>query len=112
MKIRLVQLRVITRQTTELVVFSPGVTFIHGPVGTGKSTTARLIDFCFGGQLERTPAVQMEFVAAQMSAQVGSYAVQFERAATDGSSVRVTWAPSTRRSMRGRCRLSGSPSST
>jgi replication-associated recombination protein RarA len=91
MKIRLERLKVITRQTTEVVTFSQDVTFIHGPVGTGKSTVARLIDFCFGGRLERTPAVQKEFVSVQLSAVIANCAVRFERAAGDSSNVRVTW---------------------
>lgn len=92
MKIRLRQLKVRTRQTTELVELSPVVTFFHGPVSTGKSTIARLIDYCLGGALERTPAIRQEFVAAELLATVGSFEVQFERGANEGSSVRVTWS--------------------
>jgi DNA repair exonuclease SbcCD ATPase subunit len=91
-KIELVQLKVRTSQSTEVVHFSPTVTFIHGPVGTGKSTVARLIDYCFGGRLERTPAIQQEFVAAELVATVGQFTAQFERGAHDTGSVRVTWS--------------------
>ena len=35
-------------------------------MGAGKSTIARLIDFCLGGKLEYTPALQQEFVAASL----------------------------------------------
>ena len=68
------------------------MTFLYGPVGTGKSTVARLIDYCLGGDLERTPAIQQEFVAAQLSVELGDYACKLERAATDTQSVRASWS--------------------
>jgi DNA repair exonuclease SbcCD ATPase subunit len=91
-KIALLQLTVTTKQTTERVPFAPTVSFIHGPVGTGKSTVARLVDYCLGGSLERTPAIQQEFVSAELTASLGQYTVQFERGLHDVSSVRVTWS--------------------
>lgn len=92
MNIQLMHLKVRTRQTTELVAFSPIVSFFHGPVSTGKSTIARLIDYCVGGSLERTPAIRQEFVACELLATIGVFQVQFERGAKEASSVRVTWS--------------------
>lgn len=92
MKIQLRQLKVRTRQTTELVDFSPVVSFFHGPVSTGKSTIARLVDYCFGGDLEQTPAIRQEFVASELLADIGVFQVQLERGAHDTSNVRVTWS--------------------
>ena len=92
MKIRLLHLIVRTRRTSERIEFSEIVTFLHGPVGTGKSTVARLVDYCLGGELERTPAIQQEFVATQLSLVLGDCACTFERAADDTQSVRVTWS--------------------
>ena len=86
------RLVVTTRRQREVVDFSPTVTFIYGPVGTGKSTVARLIDYCLGGTLERTPAVQEEFVAATLSVDLGKDSCQLERAATDTQAVRVSWS--------------------
>ncbi len=41
--------------------------FFHGEMGTGKSTIARLIDYCMGSRtLEMTPALQTEFVSATL----------------------------------------------
>jgi len=94
MMVRLKQLLITTRQTTEQLGFSGSVTFLYGPVGTGKSTVARLLDYCFGGELERTPAIQQEFVAAQLSVTLGDYSCRLERASTDSQSVRVTWSRS------------------
>jgi rubrerythrin len=50
-----------------------------------------MVDYCLGGGLERTPAIQQEFVAADLAAQFGRYTVLFERGAEDSTSVRVTW---------------------
>lgn len=91
MNIRLIQLVVRTRQTTEEIHFSDTVTFLYGPVGTGKSTVARLVDYCFGGDLERTPAIQREFISVVLRAKLGKYECTFERGAEDTQSIRVTW---------------------
>jgi rubrerythrin len=92
MKIRLRHLVVRTRRTTEQISFSDVVTFLHGPVSTGKSTVARLVDYCLGGDLERTPAIQQEFVAVELMLSLGDYDCRMERAANDTESVRVTWS--------------------
>lgn len=92
MNIRLNKIIITTRKTTEIVELSSTVTFLYGPVGTGKSTVARLIDYCFGGDLERTPAVQKEFVSVQLSADIGAHSCTFERSATDTHAVRVSWS--------------------
>jgi uncharacterized Zn finger protein (UPF0148 family) len=89
---RLRQLLITTRQTTEVLDFAASVTFLFGPVGTGKSTVARLIDYCLGGDLERTPAIQQEFVAAQLVIELGDYSCKLERASTDAQAVRVSWS--------------------
>ena len=91
MTIRLRSLVVRTRKSRETVEFATTVTVLHGPVGTGKSTVARLIDYCLGGSLERTPAIQQEFLAAELSLYLGEYDCVIERAAIDAGSVRVTW---------------------
>lgn len=92
MKIQLRHLIVRTRRTTEHIEFSETVTFIHGPVGKGKSTVARLIDYCLGGDLERTPAVQQEFVSAKLYLVLGDYECTIERSADDTLGMRVTWS--------------------
>lgn len=92
MNIRLTRLVLRTRRTTEEICFSETVTFLYGPVGTGKSTVARLVDYCFGGHLERTPAIQKEFVAVTLGARLGEYECTLERGADDTQAVRVSWA--------------------
>ena len=54
------------KQSHERIEF--GVfTYFHGKIGAGKSTIARLIDYCFGGDVEMTPAMQSEFVDVTLS---------------------------------------------
>lgn len=91
MNLRLTRLEVKTRRTTEEIAFSESVTFLYGPVGTGKSTVVRLIDYCFGGELERTPAIRSEFVSVVLWARLGGNECAFERGAEDTQAVRVTW---------------------
>jgi rubrerythrin len=92
MKMQLQYLLVHTRRTVEQIPFSEVVTFFHGPVSTGKSTVARLVDYCLGGTLERTPAIQQEFVSAELSIRLGNYDSRIERSEDDNQSVRVTWS--------------------
>lgn len=92
MKIQLISLTVRTKRSIERIDFSKGVTFLHGPIGKGKSTVARLIDYCLGGDLERTPAIQKEFLAAELSATLGDFECILERTSEDTQSVRVTWS--------------------
>ena len=53
---------------------------------------ARLIDYCLKGDLERTPALQQEFIAAELALSLGRYECMLERGADDNQSVRVTWS--------------------
>lgn len=92
MKIQLRYLVLRTKRTTEQINFSEVVTFLHGPVSTGKSTVARLVDYCMGGELERTPAIQSEFVAAELSLALGDFNCTLERASEDTQYIRVTWS--------------------
>jgi septal ring factor EnvC (AmiA/AmiB activator) len=90
-RFQLRELLVVTTESQERIEFAPDVTFLHGPISTGKSTTVRLVDYCLGGRLEETPAVQNAFVAAALLAEVGDAAVRFERSSSDAGHVRVTW---------------------
>ncbi len=92
MNIRLKNLVLHTRKTVERIEFSPSVTFIHGPIGKGKSTVARLVDYCLGGKLERTPAIRHEFVAAELSLVLGCHDCLIERGSEDTQGVRLTWS--------------------
>ena len=92
MKIQLRHLIVRTRRTIETISFSESVTFLHGPMSTGKSTVARLVDYCLGGDLEKTTALKQEFIAAELALVLGRYECTIERGADDTQSVRLTWS--------------------
>jgi predicted nuclease with TOPRIM domain len=91
MKLRLHTLILQCRQSRETITFARQVTFFHGQVASGKSSVARLIDFCFGGNVERTPAIRQELLSVQLSATLGANEVIFYRALDDTSSVQVSW---------------------
>ena len=62
-------------------------------MGAGKSTIARLIDFCLGGDLgeaEMTPALQVEFVSTSLSLTVEGSPLILERNA-GANFVRAQW---------------------
>jgi Protein of unknown function (DUF3732). len=94
MKINLDRLVIHTKRTVENIDLSHAVTFFHGPVSTGKSTIARLIDFCLGGDLEKTPAIQKEFISTELVLLLGNYKCRIERALDDNQSIRVSWTNS------------------
>lgn len=90
MKIRVHTLKLLCRQSEEVLNFSRNITFIHGTLSLGKSTVVRLIDFCLGGDLELTTAIQREFLAAAMTLDVNDREVLIERSKGEGF-VRVSW---------------------
>ncbi len=92
MKIHLRHLDLLTKLSLERIDFSSGITYIHGPIGKGKSTVARLVDYCLGGGLERTPALQSEFISCTLSIVLGVHNCLIERGAEDTQNVRVTWS--------------------
>ncbi len=79
------------RESVEQVSFSKQVTFIHGPVGTGKSSVANLVDYCMGGSLTKTPALSLELISAHLYMEISGNDVLLERELANDNSVRVTW---------------------
>ena len=59
------QLTLNCKKERDTLVFTQ-FNYFYGQMGAGKSTIARLIDFCLGGKLEYTPALQQEFVSATL----------------------------------------------
>jgi hypothetical protein len=59
------QLTVNCKKERDILPFTQ-FNYYYGQMGAGKSTIARLIDFCLAGKLEYTPALQQEFVAATL----------------------------------------------
>jgi hypothetical protein len=69
MKFFLKELVVGCKREKEVISFSE-FNYFYGQMGSGKSTIARLIDFCLGGDIELTPALQSEFVYAALTLEI------------------------------------------
>lgn len=69
MKIVLKFLQLHFRKSVETIEFER-VNFFWGKIGAGKSSIARLIDYCLGADINLTPALQLEFVQAVLSLEV------------------------------------------
>jgi len=78
MKVRLSELFISCHKYQETVPLSM-FSYFYGKMGAGKSSIARLIDYCLGGDLELTPALQSEFVGATLTLQVDGNEVTLER---------------------------------
>lgn len=69
MKIVLNFLQLHFRKSVEIIEFER-VNFFWGKIGAGKSSIARLVDYCLGADINLTPALQLEFVQAVLSLEV------------------------------------------
>jgi len=72
MNIRLIDIVMAFKEAHERIDFVD-FNYFYGQMGAGKSTIARLIDFCLGGDLgdtEMTPALQTQFVSSSLSLKV------------------------------------------
>ena len=76
------------------ITFSPQISVFHGQISAGKSTIVRLIDYCLGGSLERTPAVNQELIAVDLYVNFGLTRVVFSREIEELNRVQVTWTES------------------
>lgn len=81
MKFLIHELYIVFTKSRETIKFTD-FTYFYGPMGAGKSTIARLVDFCLGGSLgekEMTPALQSEFVSASLSLNIGGTDLELRR---------------------------------
>lgn len=69
MKLILTALRLQFSRSQEVISLGH-VTFFYGKIGAGKSSIARLIDYCLGADIRLTPALQQEFVEAALQLEV------------------------------------------
>jgi len=91
MKIKFQKLVLLCKKSEEVIHSSTQITYFHGQISAGKSSIVRLIDYCLGGDLEKTPALSQEMVSVQLFAIIGTNTVLFERSINDTTSVQVTW---------------------
>lgn len=88
MKIKLKKLHLKFRRASEVIEF-PHVSYFFGPIGSGKSSIARLIDFCFGASVEWTPVLQQELVTASLELSLADTSVTVHRTRDSGMVVAV-----------------------
>ena len=89
MKFNLVSLGLSLRRADEQIEFSE-LSYFWGQMGAGKSSIARLVDFCLGGTIQLSPALQAEFVSATLTLELERATVSIERA-RDAADVFVSW---------------------
>lgn len=90
MRLRLEQLELTCKKSVERIHFTE-FNYFYGEMGAGKSTIARLVDYCLGSkQLVMTPALQSEFVSVALELQIGETALRLDRERESGQLV-VTW---------------------
>lgn len=85
MKIKLHKLILKTKKADYEIPFSNSISYFYGKIGAGKSTIPRLIDFCLGGDLKETPAMQQEFVSVSLELNIGKYSVKLDRSKGENS---------------------------
>jgi hypothetical protein len=85
------KLELVCRRSTEIIPFGD-FSYFYGEIGSGKSTIARLIDYCFGGSLVETPAIQSEFISATLYLLVEGNAVQLTRD-SHSNQIEAVWGP-------------------
>jgi hypothetical protein len=91
MRIKFNRLVLNCRQSVEEIDLSAHISFFDGKISAGKSSIVRLIDFCFGGGLERTPAITLELVSVSLHCQIEDFQVVLDREAKGSNQVQVMW---------------------
>lgn len=89
MKVALKSMRLHFRRSVEVIDFGQ-VNFFWGKIGAGKSSIARLIDYCLGADIQLTPALQLEFNSADLSMEVEGRMLTIYRE-RESSNVIATW---------------------
>lgn len=78
MKFKLESLTLTLKRGEQHVPFTD-VSYFWGQMGAGKTSIARLVDYCLGGDIELTPALQVEFVSATLRLTLAAGTITLER---------------------------------
>lgn len=67
------------------------LSYFWGQMGAGKTSIVRLVDYCLGGGIELSPAMQSEFVSARLNVSLARADVSIERP-RDSDRVIASWS--------------------
>ncbi|MFZ3591522.1 AAA family ATPase [Bacillus sp. DJP31] len=90
MNLKIEKLTLTFRKEIVEIPFAKNITYFYGKMGAGKSTILQLIDFCLGNELIVTPALQQEFINAQLELIIGNNQVSLFRE-KGSNQVQVEW---------------------
>jgi hypothetical protein len=90
MKFRLQSLILALRRDTVKIEFAD-VSYFWGQMGAGKTSIVRLVDYCLGGNIQLTPAMQNEFEGATLELTLAGGTLLIERP-RDADRVIATWS--------------------
>lgn len=74
----------------EVVIPFSEVSYFWGQMGAGKTSIALMIDYCLGGKIKLTPAMQSEFVSATLQVELEKGLLTIERP-RDSDRVVASW---------------------
>lgn len=89
MKFRLLSL-VLTLRRAEVTIGFADVSYFWGQMGAGKTSVVRLVDYCLGGDIQLSPAMQSEFVGATLNLSLAQDNLAIERP-RDSDRVIASW---------------------
>lgn len=90
MKLYIKKLHIELKRSTEVIEF-PAISYFYGPIGSGKSSIARLIDYCLGANVEWPWALQQEFISAALELRLNDTDLTLHRPRDSGSVV-ASWS--------------------
>jgi len=91
MDFELKQLKLLCRQSEEIISFSTDLSFFHGEMSAGKSTIPELVNYCLGGNLVYTTALREELVSLELEFSAGGIQFLIERSPEVATLIDVTW---------------------
>jgi len=89
MKFFLRELNIVFSKTIENIPFND-ITYFFGQMGSGKTSIARLINYCLGGSIHLSPALQSEFISVELILQIKEKEVTIQRE-RNSEQVTVSW---------------------
>ncbi len=78
------------KRSKEKIDLTSQISFFYGQISSGKSSIAKLIDYCLGGEVEKTPAINKELISATLDLVIGDYQVILERT-YETNKIQCTW---------------------